>query len=73
MDQSHTLGIPVNASQDDRLAVSVAEACRLLCIGRTLFYELLDDGSLSSIKVRRRRLVPMHSIQRFVRGRLKNP
>ena len=69
MDQLYTPEVPVNASQDDRLAVSVAEACRLLGMGRTLLYELLDDGSLSSIKVRGRRLVPMHSMREFVYGR----
>ena len=47
---------------DDRLAVSVSEAGRLLSIGRTHLYELLDDGRLKSVKIGRSRRILVNSI-----------
>lgn len=38
-------------------AVSVAEASRLLSVGRTKLYELINDGTLPTVKLGRRRLV----------------
>ncbi|MGN6148779.1 MAG: helix-turn-helix domain-containing protein [Rhizomicrobium sp.] len=51
---------------DDRLAVSPAEACRLLSIGRTHLYELLDSDHLQSIKIGRSRRILMKSIHDFL-------
>lgn len=48
------------------LAVSVADACRLIGIKRTLTFALLRDGVLIRVKVGRRTLVTMASIDRLL-------
>jgi len=50
----------------DPICVSIAEACKLLGIGRTKAYQLLHSQSLESICVGRRRLVKLRSIYRLV-------
>jgi excisionase family DNA binding protein len=47
----------------DRLALSVAEACRALGIGRTSLYALLRAGQLEARKVGRRTLIPAESLR----------
>jgi len=49
----------------DRL-YSVAEAARLLSIGRSALYGELAAGRLRSLKVGRRRLVPAGALAEFV-------
>lgn len=41
----------------DRLAYSPAEAAAVLSISRARLYELLDDGTIPSCKLGRRRLI----------------
>lgn len=41
----------------DRLAYSPAEAAQTLGISRARLYQLLDDGTIPSLKLGRRRLV----------------
>jgi excisionase family DNA binding protein len=48
------------------IAVSVSEAARLLSIGRTKVYELINDGTLRTVKVGRRTLVAMASIHALI-------
>jgi excisionase family DNA binding protein len=49
------------------LAVSVNEARRLLGgLGRTKFYELINDGHLKPIKVGRRTLIPVDAIRKLL-------
>lgn len=50
----------------DPLAVTIRDAGRLLSLGRTSVYELLESGVLSSFRVGRRRLVTYESIARLV-------
>jgi excisionase family DNA binding protein len=50
----------------ERLAVSPTEAARLIGIGRTLLYQLIDDGRLRSIKINGRRLITMDAIREFL-------
>jgi len=47
----------------DRLYVSVAEACRLVGLGRTTMYELIGAGRIESITIGRRRLINSASLQ----------
>ena len=45
------------------LTVSVAEACRLIGIGRTKVYELINERRLETVKLGRRTLVKVQSIR----------
>jgi excisionase family DNA binding protein len=46
--------------------LSVKQALSALGIGRTLLYELIEVGSLKSVKIGRRRLVPFSEIEAFI-------
>ena len=48
------------------LTVSVAETARLLGMGRTTIYKLINEGRLETITIGRRRLVKTASIQRLL-------
>ena len=48
---------------DDRLAVSVDEGCRLSGIRRTKFYQLINEGKIRTTKVGARRLVVLDSLR----------
>ena len=45
------------------ITVSVAEACRIVGIGRTSLYQLLNAGKLEAIKLGRRRLIKVASLE----------
>lgn len=47
------------ASRTRRLLVSVPEAARLLGVGTSLAWEMARDGRLPTIRLGRRRLVPL--------------
>jgi excisionase family DNA binding protein len=47
---------------------SIADAARLLGIGKTKAYELIDCGVLATITIGARRLVKMESIKRLADG-----
>lgn len=52
--------------EQERLAVSPAEAARLLGLSRAMVYPLLMAGALPSVKVGARRLVPMRALQAWL-------
>ncbi len=39
-----------------------------LGISRTAIYELIDGGKLKTVKIGRRRLVPLEAIEEFIAG-----
>lgn len=47
------------------LTISVNDALAMLGIGRTRFYELVAAGEIQTIKLGRRRLVQVASLQRL--------
>jgi excisionase family DNA binding protein len=49
-----------------RRAYRPAEAARMLGIGRTKFYMLLEAGTIRSVKIDRLRLVPAEAIDEFL-------
>lgn len=51
------------------LAVSPNEAARLIGIGRTMLYAALADGTLSSLKVGKRRLITVEAIKDWLKAR----
>lgn len=48
------------------LAYSIADACRVTSIGKTRIYELLALGTLRSVKVGKRTLIPAKSLKALV-------
>lgn len=63
----------VDTARDPRMLVSVPEAARMLSIGRTRAFRLVNSNYLVSVKIGRSRLVPVWSIQKLVMELLKNP
>lgn len=53
-------------SNSHRLAVSPAEAARMLGLGRTKFYELLADKQIASLKIGTRRLIRLSDLERWL-------
>ena len=51
-----------------RLLLTVEEAAQRLAIGRSLMYELLASGRITSIRVGRLRRVPCGALTDFVDG-----
>lgn len=45
-----------------QIALSIAETCAVLSLGRTKVYELIKDGSLATFKIGRRTLVRADSV-----------
>lgn len=52
------------------LVVSPRDACRLLSVGNSYLYRLLNDGELDSYLDGRVRRITVASIQRYVQRRL---
>ena len=48
------------------ILVSIREAGRIVGVGRTKTYELLDRGDLETVKLDGRRLVVMASIKKLI-------
>ena len=63
----------VDTAPDSRMLVSVPEAARMLSIGRTRAFRLVNANYLVSVKIGRSRLVPVSAIHDLVKELLKNP
>ena len=50
----------------NRSAIPVSEACVLVGISRSKFYELLNEGAVPSVKIGRRRLVRVADLDRWL-------
>lgn len=55
-----------NPTPVKRAAYSVTEAAAALGIGRTYVFQLIKEGALDSLKVGRRRLVPVTEVHAFL-------
>jgi excisionase family DNA binding protein len=51
------------------LSVSVDEAARLIGVGRSTMFSLLEEGHIRSVKVGARRLVPRRALEEFLAER----
>jgi len=49
-----------------RLAVQPTEAAALLSVSRTTMFELIRSGRVHSLKVGKRRLIPVAELERFL-------
>jgi excisionase family DNA binding protein len=54
------------ATQNLPRLLAVKQAIYELGIGRTAIYELIDSGKLKTVKIGRRRLVPIESIEKLI-------
>jgi excisionase family DNA binding protein len=54
--------VPTAQAAVDRLAYSPAEAAQALGISRARLYQLLDDGTIPSLKLGRRRLIRQEAL-----------
>ena len=63
----------VDAAPDPRYLVTVPEAGRLLGIGRTRAFRLVNSDYLMSVKIGRSRLVPTSAIRALVEELISNP
>ena len=59
--------LPLAEEKGSPLAVSDREAARLLGIGKTKLRELLKSGRIQSARIGGRLVVPVASIERFLR------
>jgi excisionase family DNA binding protein len=48
--------------------LAIKQAIYELGIGRTALYELIKDGKLETVKIGRRRLVPIEAIEELIAG-----
>ena len=58
----------VRLKDSEILAYNVDEFCFLMGIGRSTFYGLINDGSLKTVMLRGRRLVPASEAVRLLEG-----
>jgi excisionase family DNA binding protein len=53
---------------EPRYALSIDEACKTTGLGRTLIYEEIKEGRLSTLKIGRRRLVPVAALRAWLKS-----
>lgn len=58
-------------SHTSRWLLDIPETCRELHLSRAALYRLLASGELGSIKLGRRRLVPVAELERFIADRME--
>lgn len=63
--------VPQPSTPELCLLVSIAEAARLLSIGRSKVYELISDGELETVHIGRAARVPRVAVDDYVE-RLRN-
>ena len=56
------------ARPNEPLAYRVNEFCRVVGLGRTTVYGLIADGTLPSVKIRGRRLIPRDAALALLKG-----
>jgi len=55
---------------EDKILVSPDEGARRIGVGLTMMYELLARNEIASIKVGRRRLIPVRALEDFAERKL---
>ena len=55
----------------NRLVVPIPLACEILSISKPTLYRVIGLGELRTIKVGKRRLVPVAELERFVASKLE--
>lgn len=68
---SKAAGREMNGTALVPLAVSPRHAARYLGVGHDAIYQLLNQGRIRSVRLGRRRLIPMSELQRFLTAELE--
>lgn len=66
MESNPTHRSKTEAELGMRLLVSVPEACRITSLGKSTLYGLISDGTISTVKIGKRRLVILASLEGLV-------
>ena len=69
----HTIGTRVKAADQPRLLFTVEEAARVLGIGRTRMFELIQAGSVETVLIGRLRRIPLDALDAFVSRLRESP
>lgn len=56
--------------QDVGPLMTIPETCDYLRTGKTMLFEMLADGELSSLKIRGSRRIPKRAVERYLAARL---
>ena len=59
---------PAFSTNDGKRALNVSEAVFRYGIGRTNLYRLMKAGTLRSVKIGRRRLIPVDALEALIAG-----
>ena len=59
---------PIQAAAFEPEFVSLTEARRLLCVGKTTIHKLINQGQLATVKCGKKRLVRLSVIRNFGRS-----
>jgi len=57
---------PLEVQPPEPKAYSIAQAAKLLGIGRSTFYREMQDGNIASVKCRKRRLIPAAALDAWL-------
>jgi excisionase family DNA binding protein len=66
MHEHSQLASAPETDSDARFLLSVEEAADRLSIGRTMMYALVKAGEINTVRLGRRRLVPVGAIKAYV-------
>ena len=73
MSSSVTTAARSTAADPPRLLFTVEEAARVLGIGRTRMFELIQAGSVETVLIGRLRRIPLDALDAFVTGLRESP
>lgn len=63
----------ISKLREKRATATVDEAAEILGLSRTTAYKAIHDGEIPSIKIGRRRLVPLAALEAMIDGSWKKP
>ena len=52
---------------------SVVDAAKMLCVSKSTIYQLISDNELKPMKIGRRTVVPLRSLEAFVERAMGGP
>ena len=58
-------------NEDDKLLLTVNDAMHMMSISRGTMYSLINSGSIESLKIGSKRLIPKDSIEKYIENNIK--